>query len=59
MNDGYPDTVFAFYCLHHFHWTPSQYLDLEDKEKIVVRAFIEERIDAEEAARKKAERESS
>lgn len=48
----------AYYCLHKFHWTPSQILqNLENEEyKAFIEACISIRIDAEKEQEKKLKR---
>ena len=36
--------MYAFYCLHKFHWNPAFFVNLPLKEKIVVKVFVDERI---------------
>lgn len=46
----------ARYCLYtvlHFHWEPSKFADMSDNEKFFVIACIDEKIKAEENARRK------
>ena len=46
------------YCINEYHWTPSQYAKLSLKEKALVQATIDIRVEAEDKARKEAEREA-
>jgi len=39
--------------MHKLHWTPRQFIDLDQKEKAVVIAFIDQRIEDEKKENKK------
>lgn len=45
--------TYYFYCLHKFHWTPQQFMELSTKDLAVVTACID--IKAEDGARKEKE----
>ncbi|HFD2064472.1 TPA: hypothetical protein ACF2DS_000166 [Clostridium perfringens] len=36
--------MYAYYCLHKFHWLPSQFAELSLNEKAMVMAMIDERL---------------
>ena len=36
--------MYAYYCLHKFHWEPSKFVNLPLKEKVFIMAFIDERL---------------
>lgn len=59
MEDGDPDTNYAYYALHKFNWTPSFFANLPLKEKIVIKVFIDEKIRIDKKAKKDAERKRS
>lgn len=44
MSSGDGLTWYAYYCLHKFHWPPTQFLNLSQKEKAAVMVFIDEKI---------------
>ena len=44
--------------MNEYHWTPSQYGNLTLREKAMVQATIDLRVEAEEQQRKEAEREA-
>lgn len=45
--------MYAYYCLHKFHWEPSKFSKLRLKEKALVMAMIDERLAEEKKASKK------
>lgn len=45
--------MYAYYCLHKFHWTPSFFVDLPLKEKVVIKVMIDERIKEEKKQQSK------
>ena len=42
--------MYAYYCLHKFHWPPSQFAELSLNEKAMVMAMIDERLKEEKPA---------
>lgn len=46
----------AYYCLHKFHWPPSYYLSLPEKEKAFLIAAIQMKVKSDEEQRREAER---
>lgn len=58
MNEGDSETIFAYYCLHKFHWSPSKYLLLETNEKAAVNAFILEKMAEDKKHKAELERKS-
>lgn len=52
MADGDPETNYAYYCLHKFHWLPSRFLELSQEEQAFVMAAIDLRVQAEQKAAK-------
>ncbi|MEZ7593438.1 MULTISPECIES: hypothetical protein [Streptococcus] len=49
---------YAYYCLHQFNWTPSFLDSLSKREKALIFAFIDIRVEAEEKEHKEMERKS-
>ena len=59
MKEGDPDTMYAYYCLHKFHWTPSFFVNLPLKEKVVIKVFIDEKVKEEKKQNSKVNSTSS
>ncbi|MEG0297625.1 MAG: hypothetical protein RR620_12975 [Clostridium sp.] len=36
--------MYAYYCIHKFHWKPSEFVNLPINEKAFVMACIDERV---------------
>lgn len=51
--------MYAYYCLHKFHWTPSFFVDLPLREKVVIKVMIDERIKEEKKQNSKVNSTSS
>lgn len=47
INGDDDEATVAYYCLHRFHWKPSEYLSLPMREKAFVIAAIDIRVEAE------------
>ena len=45
--------MYAYYCLHKFHWTPSFFMSLDKNERAFVIASINARVEQEEEESKK------
>ena len=45
--------MYAYYCLHKFHWTPSFFMSLNKNERAFVIASINARVEQEEEESKK------
>lgn len=43
----------AYYCLHQFHWKPSEFLGLPRRERAFIAAAVELRIEQEKKEQKK------
>ena len=50
--------MYAYYCLHKFHWEPSKFVNLPEREKMFVVAAIDYRVKVEKEQEKKLEQES-
>ena len=59
MKEGDGETWFCYYCVMKLHWKPEEYLSLSFREKILMKAFIEERLRAEESSRNKLKNSST
>lgn len=46
--------MYAYYCLHKFHWTPAFFVNLPLKEKVVIKVMIDERIKEEKKQQSKS-----
>jgi len=53
IDEGDPDSMYAYYCLHKFHWTPSFFMSLDKNERAFVIASINARVEQEEEESKK------
>ena len=42
--EGDGETMYAYYCLHRFHWRPRMFESMPAREKALVIAMIDERI---------------
>lgn len=56
MAEGDGETWYAYYTLHKFHWTPSQFANLPHKEKALVIAMIDEKIKEDKKASPKGKK---
>ncbi|MBS7182903.1 MAG: hypothetical protein KH047_05315 [Eubacterium sp.] len=56
MDGGDPDSIYAHYCLHKFHWTPSFFMSLDRQERAFVIASINARTEKEEEESEKINR---
>lgn len=45
--------MYAYYCLHKFHWSPSKFSNMDFKEKALVMAMIDERLEEEKKQKTK------
>lgn len=45
--------MYAYYCLHKFHWPPGQFANLPLKEKALVIEMIDERLKEEKKSQSK------
>lgn len=45
--------MYAYYCLHKFHWTPSVFSNLSEREKAIIMAMIDERLEDEKKQKSK------
>ncbi len=48
--------MYAYYCLHKFHWEPSKFTNLSLSEKALVIEMIDERIKEEKKSQAKMKR---
>ena len=48
--------MYAYYCLHKFHWTPSFFMSLDRQERAFVIASINARTEKEEEESEKINR---
>jgi hypothetical protein len=53
MQESPGETAMTYYCLHKFHWKPSEYLGLSRKEKAMVHVLVRERIEQEKKEQSK------
>lgn len=53
-DDG--EANYAYYCLHKFHWKPSEFVSLPQREKAFIIASINERIKNEKKQAKSIKR---
>ena len=56
IEEGDPESSYAHFCLHRFHWTPSFFEALDDNEKAFVMASIDIVAGQEEKERRKAQK---
>lgn len=54
MKEGDGETWYAYYALNKFHWEPSKFVNLPFKEKALVIAMIDERIEEEKKQNNRA-----
>ncbi|MDU2591714.1 MAG: hypothetical protein E7C86_03755 [Paeniclostridium sordellii] len=45
--------MYAYYCLHKFHWAPSKFANLPLREKALVIEMIDERLKEEKKSQSK------
>ncbi|RKW57739.1 MAG: hypothetical protein D8H95_02355 [Lachnospiraceae bacterium] len=41
MNGGDPEANYAYYCLHKFHWKPTEFIEMSEEEMAFVIAAID------------------